>query len=129
MKKNIALEELAMFCFSIYLFSQTAFAWWWFPLLILTPDIGMAGFFLGPRTGAFLYNIFHHKAIAILVLLSGWFLADPVITLAGILLFGHSSMDRMFGFGLKYPDSFHHTHLGWLRPESESGIQTHDLGS
>lgn len=124
MKKTIALEELAMFGFSMYLFSQTAFAWWWFPLLILTPDIGMAGYLWGARTGAFLYNVFHHKAIAIVVLLSGWLLTDPVITLAGILLFGHSSMDRMLGFGLKYPDSFHHTHLGWLKPPTDTGSRT-----
>jgi hypothetical protein len=23
-------------------------------------------------------------------------------------------MDRIFGYGLKYPDAFQHTHLGWI---------------
>lgn len=32
----------------------------------------------------------------------------------GIILFGHSNMDRIFGCGLKYADSFRHTHLGML---------------
>jgi hypothetical protein len=30
-----------------------------------------------------------------------------------IIWFGHIGMDRLVGFGLKYPDSFQHTHLGW----------------
>jgi hypothetical protein len=38
----------------------------------------------------------------------------PVMQLAGVILFGHSSMDRIFGYGLKYSDSFQHTHLGML---------------
>jgi hypothetical protein len=27
-------------------------------------------------------------------------------------LFGHSNMDRLLGYGLKYPDAFQNTHLG-----------------
>ena len=34
--------------------------------------------------------------------------------LAGIILFGHSSFDRILGYGLKYTDSFKNTHLGSL---------------
>jgi hypothetical protein len=29
-------------------------------------------------------------------------------------MLGHSSADRILGYGLKYSDSFHHTHLGWI---------------
>jgi hypothetical protein len=32
--------------------------------------------------------------------------------LAGTILLGHSSLDRVLGYGLKYPDSFQNTHLG-----------------
>lgn len=103
-----------MFGLSVYLFSLTGFAWWWFPVLILLPDIGMLGYLAGPKIGAMCYNVFHHKAIAVVLMLTGWMLLAPWATLAGIILFGHASMDRMLGFGLKYPDSFHHTHLGWI---------------
>jgi hypothetical protein len=44
----------------------------------------------------------------------GIVLSLPVMQLAGVILFGHSSMDRIFGYGLKYSDSFQHTHLGML---------------
>ena len=38
--------------------------------------------------------------------------------LGGLILFGHSSMDRILGYGLKYPDSFEHTHLGMIGKSS-----------
>ena len=47
MKKIIQLEELAMFLLSICLFNKLHFAWWWYLVLILTPDIGMIGYALG----------------------------------------------------------------------------------
>lgn len=114
MKKLIKFEEAAMFGFSIVLFSMTKFAWWWYPILILTPDIGMIGYLAGNKVGAFTYNLFHHKGVALLVLCLGWYLGSFWLELIGIILFGHSSMDRIFGYGLKYVDNFKHTHLGWL---------------
>lgn len=104
-----------MFGLSIYLFRETEFTWWWFPALILVPDIGMIGYLAGSKIGALTYNVFHHKGIAILILCLGWYMSDQWLTLAGIILFGHSSLDRIFGYGLKYPDSFHHTHMGWIK--------------
>jgi hypothetical protein len=32
----------------------------------------------------------------------------------GIVLLGHSSMDRFFGYGLKHFDGFNYTHLGQI---------------
>ncbi|WP_424962588.1 DUF4260 domain-containing protein [Ekhidna sp.] len=114
MKNLIKLEELAMFLLSIYLFSLLDFAWWVFLLLILTPDIGMLGYLINPKVGAFTYNLFHHKGIALLILVFGWVAISEEILLTGIILFGHASMDRIFGYGLKFSDNFKHTHLGNL---------------
>lgn len=38
----------------------------------------------------------------------------PVLGLAGLIILRHSSLDRVFGHGLKYPDSVRHTHLGMI---------------
>ncbi len=119
MNKLLKLEEALMFAFSIYLFTQLDFAWWWFPALLLAPDIGMIGYLHGPRLGSITYNITHHKGIALAVLLVGYYNQHDWTTLAGIILFGHSSMDRILGYGLKYPDSFQHTHLGKLKPAGQ----------
>jgi hypothetical protein len=118
MKNALKLEELGMFLLSIYLFSQLHFSWWIFPLLILTPDISALGYLINNKAGAVLYNIFHHKGIAILVYLSGIYLHNEGLQLTGLILFGHSSMDRIFGYGLKYFEGFKFTHLGNIGKES-----------
>ncbi len=119
MKIQLALEELAQFGFAIFLFSQLDYAWWLFLALLFTPDIGMLGYIINPRIGSITYNVFHHKGIAIAIYLVGIYLQNPVLQLIGIMLFGHAAMDRVMGYGLKYPDHFKHTHLGWL-PEGKA---------
>ena len=112
MKNSIKSEELLMFILGIFLFNQLNFAWWWFLVLILLPDIGMIGYLVNSKVGAITYNIFHHKGIAIVIYFIGVYLHNEIIELIGVILFSHSSMDRMFGYGLKYNDSFNNTHLG-----------------
>lgn len=124
MKNLLRLEELAQFLICLLLLAKTAEAWWVYPLLVLGPDIGMLGYLAGPRVGAITYNGLHHKGIALLVLVAGALLEPTVVVagddpgqawlLAGLILYGHASMDRIFGYGLKFGDSFHHTHLGWI---------------
>jgi hypothetical protein len=121
MKRTIALEEGVMFGLSIFLFNQLSFAWWWYLVLILTPDLSMLGYLVNTRTGAMVYNFFHHKGVAIVVYVTGLSLNNEVLQLIGLILFGHSSMDRMLGYGLKYPDSFQNTHLGLIGKEREKG--------
>jgi hypothetical protein len=112
MKTIIKLEELAEFLVGIFIFSHLDFAWWYFPLLILTPDIGMIGYLINPRIGAWTYNFFHHKAIGITFLVVGFYWGNQSVQLIGTILFAHAAMDRFAGYGLKYEDSFNNTHLG-----------------
>jgi len=114
MKTILKIEAAVMFLFSIVLFAHLDYAWWWFPLLLFTPDLSMLGYLHNAKTGAITYNFIHHKGVGLVIFLLGSFLGIPVIQLAGVILFGHSSLDRVFGYGLKYLDSFQHTHLGML---------------
>lgn len=114
MKTLLKSEELIQFLGAIYLFSRLNFAWWWFPALLLVPDLSMIGYAINPAVGAVLYNIVHHKGLAIVIGLLGLMMGSQGLMLAGIILFAHSSMDRMLGYGLKYFDSFKHTSLGDL---------------
>ncbi|MBC8508108.1 MAG: DUF4260 family protein [Anaerolineales bacterium] len=43
-----------------------------------------------------------------------------IIQLIGVIMLGHSSLDRVIGYGLKYPDSFQHTHLGMIGKNAKS---------
>ena len=114
MKTLLKSEELIQFLAAIYLFSRLTFAWWWFPALILAPDISMIGYLVNPAIGAVFYNIAHHKGLGIVIGLVGLMMGSQTLMLAGIILFAHSSMDRMLGYGLKYSDSFKHTSLETL---------------
>ncbi|NNC83763.1 MAG: DUF4260 domain-containing protein [Flavobacteriales bacterium] len=115
MKKLLKWEEAAMFAFSIYLFSMTSFPWWYFLVLILLPDIGMLGYLIDSNIGAFSYNLLHHKGIALVLLICGYLWGVQWLEIAGIILFGHSSLDRILGYGLKFPSGFKDTHLGPIR--------------
>lgn len=114
MKTLLKSEELVQFLGAIYLFSRLSFAWWWFPALILVPDVSMIGYAINPAVGAVTYNLVHHKGLGVVVGLLGLMTGNQQLMLAGVILFAHSTMDRMFGYGLKYPDGFKHTSLGDL---------------
>ena len=116
MKTILKIEEIAMTIigiYGLYLYNLGLPVWLWF-ILFFSPDVGMLGYLLNTKVGAFTYNIFHHKSIAILVAAVGWFCSNDVLIACGILLFTHASFDRVWGYGLKYDDSFKHTHLGSL---------------
>jgi hypothetical protein len=112
MKNLLKLEELFMFALSIFFFAKLDFAWWWYPVLLFTPDFSMLGYLINSQIGAWTYNFVHHKALGLSIFTVGIILASQPIQLTGLILFGHSSMDRVMGYGLKHTDSFQHTHLG-----------------
>lgn len=120
MKTILRLEQLAGFLFSIYLFSLLSYPWWVYLLLFLTPDLSILGYVAGPRVGAFTYNLVHHKALSLGLIVLGSLLSVPPISLAGAVLLGHSSLDRVVGYGLKHSDSFKHTHLGAIGRETRA---------
>ncbi len=126
MKNLLKLEELAQFAFCMIALVMLNPQWWCYGLLLIGPDISMLGYLINTKTGAFAYNLFHHKGIALLFMMfalvqrfGGWH-ADAMsdqgtwAALTGLVLYGHASMDRIFGYGLKFGDSFQHTHLGWI---------------
>lgn len=119
MNRLIKLEEVALFALSIFLFSILHYTWWWFPALLLIPDFSMISYVFGNKAGAWAYNIAHHRGLAIIVYLLGIYFENEAIQLTGVILFGHSSMDRMFGYGLKYEKGFTFTHLGEIGKKNE----------
>ncbi|MFV1859291.1 MAG: DUF4260 domain-containing protein [Anaerolineales bacterium] len=113
MRNLLRLEEFALFLLAVYLFTELGYTWWVFLVLFLAPDLSALGYLAGPRIGATTYNNAHHKGIAIAAYLVGVLLGSQILLLIGVIMLAHSSLDRVVGYGLKYPDSFDHTHLGW----------------
>jgi hypothetical protein len=112
MKAIIQLEELCIFIACIVIFHLIPIPNKWFWILLFVPDVSMIGYILGNKVGACIYNIFHHRGIAALLALVGWYIANDWIIASGIILFAHSTFDRMLGYGLKHFEGFKFTHLG-----------------
>jgi len=116
MKTILKLEETAMAAIGIYLLSRhnLGLPVWLWGLLFFAPDISMLGYLVDTKVGAISYNLFHHKGLAIVLAIAGYYWQNETILSIGILLCAHSSFDRIWGYGLKYVDSFKNTHLGRL---------------
>ncbi len=119
MKKIIALEEAGQLGLAIYLLFlfQLNVNGWIMLVLFFLPDAFAIGYLVNKATGAILYNISHHKLVAIVLIVIGVLTKLDNIILIGILFFAHSSFDRMLGYGLKYLDSPNRTHLGFIGKE------------
>ena len=117
MKNILRAEETAMAALGIYFLTihNLHLSVWIWLLLFFSPDISMLGYLVNAKVGAISYNIFHYKTIAIALVGMGFFMKIEVVMVIGILLFAHSSFDRMMGYGLKYYSSFNDTHLGKIK--------------
>ena len=110
----LKIEEAALTAASIYFLSRydLSLPLWAWAVLFFSPDISMLGYLANSRVGAFTYNVFHHRAVALALAAIGYFMQMDVLTAGGLLLMAHSSFDRMMGYGLKFSDDFKHTSLG-----------------
>jgi hypothetical protein len=117
---SIKIEEAAITAISIYFLSQhnLGISVWLWILLFFSPDISMLGYLISTKFGAFTYNLFHHRAVALAVLLIGFINHSEIFIASGFLLLGHAAFDRMLGYGLKFSDNFKHTHLGFMGKEN-----------
>jgi hypothetical protein len=105
-------EGLATFAAGLAGFLFLGLPWWAFVLLLIVPDVSMAGYLRGPRVGAVIYNIAHDVATGVAIAGVGLAVGSVPVAAAGAILVAHSGMDRMAGYGLKLPSSFQDTHLG-----------------
>lgn len=108
----LRLEGLAVVLGAALLYGQLGEGWLLFIVLFFTPDLAIAAYMAGPRTGAAIYNATHSYigpiALATAALLAG----RPILAAAGLVWAAHIGSDRALGFGLKYATGFGHTHLG-----------------
>jgi hypothetical protein len=108
----LRLEGAVMLSLAVFLYVRGDGGWLLFALLILAPDVGLAGYAAGPRVGAIAYNAVHTTlgpaALAVIGILSE---SAGAVSVA-LVWFAHIGMDRMLGYGLKHTSGFRDTHLG-----------------
>lgn len=105
------LEGAAVLITALIFYGQNGYSWWLFALLLLAPDLSAVGYLHSQAIGSLCYNTVHTYvlpiALVVLSLLLNWELG---LQLAFIWL-AHIGMDRLVGYGLKYPDGFKITHF------------------
>lgn len=88
--------------------------WPWLLVFFLAFDVSMVGYLRGTKFGAWMYNAIH---LYVGPVAFGTAYALFGVRWAGILALAwafHIGVDRALGYGLKFEDSFQHTHLGTI---------------
>jgi hypothetical protein len=107
----LRIEGAVVLAGSVLLYWTHGESWWLFALLLLAPDVSMVGYLAGPRVGAALYNAFHSYPLPAALGIFGLLAGAPLAVSVALVWFAHIGMDRLVGYGLKYPTGPKDTHL------------------
>ena len=111
-------EGLAAFALSLLIYWRLGASWWIFAGLFLVPDLSMLGYLINAKAGGLAYNIVHSYllplGLAIVAIASDRIGASSNMLPLLCIWTAHIGLDRLFGYGLKYPTAFKRTHLGIL---------------
>jgi len=119
----LRLEGLAGVILSAVLYARSGASWWIFAALWLTPDLSMLGYLGGPKLGARIYNAVHSYVTPATLAISALLLGSPSLLPYALIWINHIAVDRLLGYGLKYPAGFQWTHLGKLSGRRVQAIQ------
>jgi len=107
----LRLEGAALFAAAIALYVDQGFSALAFVLLILAPDVSLLGYLAGGRAGALSYDVVHFEALPIALGTIGVLGGSDVPVQVALIWLAHIGIDRLLGYGLKYPSAFTDTHL------------------
>ena len=119
----LRLEGMAALALSAVFYARTGASWWLFAALWLTPDLSMLGYLGGPKLGARIYNAIHSYVTPATLAVVGLLLGSSVLLPYALIWINHIGVDRLLGYGLKYPQGFKFTHLGKLTGKSVEAIE------
>jgi len=111
----LRLEGLAVTALSAILYASGGASWWLFAALWLVPDLSMIGYFAGPRLGSYCYNVVHSYVLPTALAISALLFHQTMLLPFALIWFNHIGVDRLLGYGLKYPAGFGFTHLSSSR--------------
>jgi Domain of unknown function (DUF4260) len=107
----LRLEGLAVFAGALALYADGDHGWLLFVVLALAPDLSMIGYLGGPALGAATYDVVHTYALPIALGVGGVLGGSELAIQLALIWLAHIGLDRMLGYGLKYPTGFRDTHL------------------
>jgi hypothetical protein len=107
----LRMEGGAVLATSLLCYQETHSSWLVFAALLLAPDLSLAGYWTGMKIGARVYNLVHTLTGPLVLIGYSIFAMHFWLLPYGLIWTSHIGMDRMLGFGLKYPTRFNDTHL------------------
>ena len=100
-----------MLAAALTLYFDAGFGWLLLLVLFLAPDLSMLGYLAGPRVGAATYDVAHTYALPVAVGAVGVVSETDLAAQLALIWIAHIGLDRVLGYGLKYPTGFRDTHL------------------
>ena len=116
----LRLEGLAAAAFAAALYAHTGASWLLFAAVWLVPDLSMLGYLVGPGFGARIYNAIHSYTTPATLAVCALLLKSPSVMPFALIWVNHIGIDRLLGYGLKYPAGFGWTHLGKLGKQTQA---------
>ena len=110
-RRLLRLEGALVFIAAVAGYGWLGASWGLFAVLLLAPDVFMAGYLAGPRLGALVYNVGHTYAVPIGIGAVALGTSSVLLGAGALIWAAHIGMDRALGYGLKHPSGFHDTHL------------------
>jgi hypothetical protein len=105
------IEEALLLTLTVFAYQHLHYSWLLFAILFLTPDLSMLGYLVNPRLGAATYNLVHTLTLPLALLLASYVEHWHLPTELALIWTAHIALDRLLGYGLKYPTFFKDTHL------------------
>lgn len=107
----LRLEGLAVLVGSLVLYFDSGFGWLLLLLLFLAPDLSMLGYVGGPALGSLTYDLAHTYVLPVALGVAGVLGDSDTAMQLALIWLAHIGVDRVLGYGLKYPTGFKDTHL------------------
>ncbi|MBY7141937.1 DUF4260 domain-containing protein [Virgibacillus sp. NKC19-3] len=108
----LRIEGFVVLVLSVYVyFFILELNWIAFVILLLVPDLSALGYLKNNKIGSVWYNLFHTYSIPVFIIIPSVVVYSPIFLMISLIWIAHIGMDRMFGYGLKYPTMFQDTHL------------------
>lgn len=105
------LEGLAVLAGGCLVYSHFGYSWTRFAIFLLAPDLAMLAFLAGRKPGVLAYNAVHTYVAPFLVFALLSALDRPSAFWIPLIWTAHIGLDRLLGYGLKYPADLKQTHL------------------
>ena len=107
----LRIEEATLLLLTLFAYQHLHASWLLCAILFLTPDLFMLGYLINTRVGAATYNLAHTLTLPLALLLASYIEHWHLASTLALIWTAHIALDRLLGYGLKYPTFFKDTHL------------------